>query len=195
MNACAPTPAARASLIALLSLLLASGCSSVVKQSYRETSPGPGAAPVANPGATQVYASIDPEDDAARLAKDGYARIGVSSFKTSGHVTLDELQAQAREVGADIVLFSVTRPGSRRAVHPFVQNNDGTQSGLRPFSHLTGTKMPNPFGAPPPVGGGMSEFNGTVSSSGIPGVSSSDLAAINAPIYEYTASFWRKKPA
>ena len=55
------------------------------------------------------------EDDAANLVKEGYARIGASSFKTDGHVTFDELQDQARAVGADIVLFQEGEPQVQEA--------------------------------------------------------------------------------
>jgi hypothetical protein len=185
-------------LIILLGLacVLASGCGSLVQQSYREESPGAAAPPPVRDGSA-VYASVDPEGDAAGLASDGYVRIGTSRFRTSGHVTFEQLKEQARGVGADIVLFSRTKAGSAVPVRPLVLNNDGTAHDLNPYVHLSGsvTLFSGNYGGSTSVGGGASEFHGKVTSSGIPGVSSEDMAFINADPFEYTASFWRKARA
>jgi hypothetical protein len=38
----------------------------------------------------------------------------------------------------------------------------------------------------------MMDFNGKVTSSGIPGVSSATMADMNAIRFDYTATFWRR---
>jgi hypothetical protein len=177
-----------------LAALLASGCGGIVKQSYREIPVGAGTSLAPFGGATQVYASLDLADDGVRLARDGFARIGVSSFRTSAHVTLEELQEQAREVGADVVLFSKAKPGTGQVLQPLASSSDGTARALTPYSHVTSSITPfgGKYGDSGSVGGGMMDFKGSVTSSGIPGVSSEDLAAMNAEQFAYTATFWRK---
>lgn len=178
----------------MLGAFLASGCGSIVRQSYKDVPVGAAAQLAPFGGATQVYASLDLADDGAQLSRDGFARIGVSTFKTSTHVTLEELQEQAREVGADVVLFSKKKPGTGQVLQPLAVSNDGTAHALAPYSHITSSVTPfgGKYGDSGSVGGGMMDFKGSVTSSGIPGVSSEDLAAINAEEFSYTATFWRK---
>lgn len=181
---------------AFLSLsALFSGCATIVRQSYSGSPPGPGVSLSGYSGTTEVYSSVRPDEDGTRLEADGYVRIGVSSFRTSGHVTFDEIQAQAREVGADIVLFSMMKQGSRQAIQPVIVNNDGTPRSFSPYVHVSGslTAFSGRYGDSGMIGGGTMDFKGSVTSSEIPGVSSEQMAFINAQVYEYKASFWRKK--
>ena len=184
----------RYSPILVLGVLLTSGCASVLRQSYRDTPAVPGTVLLPYSGKSLVYGSVEPDFDGTRLTRDGFVRIGISSFKTDGAVSFDELEAQATSVGADIVLFTKRRPGSRRALQPLAQNSDGTPHALASYVHVTGsiTLFGANYGGASSVGGGMSDFKGRVTSSGIPGVSAADMAAINAPEFEYTATFWRK---
>ena len=190
-----PIQSSRAAAAFLSLSVLLSGCATVVKQSYRGSPPGPGVRLSSYSGTTEVYSSVRPEEDGVRLEADGYVRIGASSFRTSGHVTFDELQAQAGEVGADIVLFSMTRAGSREAVRPVIVNNDGTPRTFSPYVHVGGslTAFSGRYGDSGMIGGGTMDFKGSVTSSEIPGVSSEQTAFINAQAYEYKASFWRRK--
>ena len=137
---------------------------------------------------------VDQDNDGARIAHDGYFRIGISSFRTDGHVTFEEIQAQARAVGADIVLFSRKSPGNRQVAQPIAQDDDGAAHALAPYVHVGSsiTLFSGNYGGAYSVGGGVSDFKGTVTSSGIPGISSADMAAINAPEFDYIATFWRK---
>lgn len=178
----------------LVGLLFVSGCASNIKRYYEAAPAGQNAVLLPYSGTSQVYGSIDPDDDGARLARDGYVRVGVSSFKTDGRVTYDELQAEAREVGADVVLFSITDPQTRKAVRPFAQSPDGTAHDLAPYVHVTGalTRFSGNYGTTNSVGGGMMDFNGKVTSSGIPGVSSATMADMNSVRLVDTATFWRR---
>jgi hypothetical protein len=184
------TPAAVLALIVILS-----GCATIVRQSYSGRPPGPGVRLSGYSGTTEVYSSVSPGEDGSRLEKDGYVEIGVSSFRTSGHVTFGEIEAQAREAGADIVLFSMTKPGSRQPIQPVVTNDDGTPRAFSSYVHVGGslTAFSGRYGDSGMVGGGTMDFNGSVTSSEIPGVSSREMAFINAQAYQYTASFWRKR--
>jgi hypothetical protein len=181
------------SLAAVVVASLASGCSTVVQQSYRDSSSAPSVALLPYSGETKVYGSYHLDYDAANLLREGYAQIGTSSFKTDGHVTFDELREQAKAVGADIVLFLKVNPRSHRPMDPVAVNNDGSAHSLNPYVHIGSVGLAGGnYGGATSVGGGTSDFKGSVTSSGIPGVSSEDMAAINAPEFEYTATFWRK---
>jgi hypothetical protein len=187
------TPAGRMSAALVLGALFAAGCSAVIKQSYEGDPASSTLKLSAYSGTSTVYGSMDPVGDSKNLVDEDYARLGVSTFKTDGHVTFDELQSQAHDVGADVVLFTVRKPGIGAALPPMAVNNDGTPHALAAYTHVNSMAIAGGnYGGATSVGGGMQNFNGTVTSSGIPGVSSSDMAAINAQSYEYTVSFWRK---
>ncbi|HEY4989293.1 MAG TPA: hypothetical protein VII09_05765 [Opitutaceae bacterium] len=180
-------------LAVVLGALLAAGCSSVVQQSYR---PAPAAAAVLLPysGTTQVYGSVNMEYDAGRLEKDGYIQIGESAFKTGGHVTLDEIQAAAKDVGADIVLISKKLPGSNRTLQPLLSDNEGKPSALAPYTQVSGalTAFSGGYGDSGMVGGGSFAFKGKVTGSGIPGISAEEAAAIDEQRFDFTLGFWRR---
>jgi hypothetical protein len=183
----------RMTLAAMLGALLLSGCGTVVQQSYRDSAGGPSVALLPYSGESKVFGSYHLKDDSDNLTKEGYAQIGESSFKTDGHVTFEEIRNQARAVGADVVLFLKVDPRSKRAVEPQAVNNDGTSHSLSPFVHVGSIAIAGGnWGGATSVGGGNKDFNGSVTSSGIPGISSEDMAAINAPEFEYTTTFWRK---
>jgi hypothetical protein len=182
-------------LIAALSwTLLLCGCASAVEQSYRETPPAPNVSLAPFSGETKVFSTVDPEHDAVRLAGDGFVQVGVASFKAFGHVELDPLRAQARKAGADVILFSERRPRSAVFVQPQMSNADGRAAELNPYVHVGGSLTPfsGSYGDTGSVGGGTMDFKGKVTSSGIPGVSSADMEAMNTPQFECTATFWRK---
>jgi hypothetical protein len=54
------------------------------------------------------------------------------------------------------------------------------------------TRFSGNYGTTSSVGGGIMDFNGKIMSSGIPGVSSATMADIDAPSFEYSATFWRR---
>jgi hypothetical protein len=186
-------PIPRLSFGLLLGTLVLSGCSTVVKQSF-EGDPASSTLKLASySGTSTIYGSVDPVGDSKNLVDGDYARLGVSSFKTDGHVTYEELQSEAQDIGADIVLFTVRKPGIGQALPPMTVNRDGTAHSLAPYTHVNSMAIAGGnYGGATSVGGGMQNFNGSVTSSGIPGISASDMAAINAQSYEYTVSFWRK---
>jgi hypothetical protein len=178
---------------ALLAALALSGCGTAVQQSFRESPAPAGAALLPYSGETKVFGTYHMSYDAANLTREGYIQIGASSFRTDGHVTFDEIRGEATAVGADIVLFSKRNPRSGRPVDPVATNNDGSAHALSPYVHISSaeTAFGGHYGELS-QGGGMQDFNGKVTSSGIPGVSSADMEAINAPDFLYDATFWRK---
>jgi hypothetical protein len=188
-----PTPAAAIWAPLLFGALLFSGCSTVIKQSYEGDPATSNLKVSAYSGTTTIYGSVDPVGDSRNLVSEDYARLGVSFFKTDGHVTYDEIKSEGQDVGADVVLFTIRKPGIGQALPPVASNSDGTPLPLAPYTHINSMAIAGGnYGGATSVGGGMQNFNGTVTSSGIPGVSAQDMAAINAQEFEYTVSFWRK---
>ncbi len=182
-------------ILASLSLaaFVLSGCTTIIKQSYEGDPASSTLKLAAYSGTSTIYGSVDPVGDSKNLVDGDYARLGVSSFKTDGHVTYEEMQSEAQDIGADIVLFTVRKPGIGQALPPMTVNRDGTAHSLAPYTHVNSMAIAGGnYGGATSVGGGMQNFNGSVTSSGIPGISASDMAAINAQSYEYTVSFWRK---
>lgn len=161
-------------IIASLSLaaFVLTGCTTVIKQSYEGDPAASTLKLAAYSGSTAVYGSTDPEGDARQLVSESYAQIGVSKFEKEGRVKYEELQSEAKDVGADIVLFSVKGRGSRQYLPPVALNTDGTAYTLAPFVH--------PDSAPAAGGSYSSAASGD--------------AAISGQDYSYTLSFWRKAP-
>jgi hypothetical protein len=160
-----PNPAA---LLAALATLLFSGCSTVIKQSY-EGSPASSTLKLsAYSGSTAVYGSVDPEGDGRRLVADEFARLGVAKFSSARPVSFSEIQSEAKDVGADIVLFSAAAPGTYQYVRPMVLNDQGSPFALAPYASASPTAVPPQDFATAPQMGGQE--------------------------YDYLVSFWRKAP-
>ena len=188
-----PSPR-RVALAAVLGAFLLSGCANILKQYYESTPASPGAALAPFTGTTQVYVSADLAIDSAGLSRNGFAQIGVVSFKTSGHVAFEEIQDLAREVGADVVVCSKISVASHRAVMPFDPVKGATSDGPNPYVHVEGsiTLFSGNYGGTASAGGPGMDFKGSVTSSGIPGVSAEDMKSIDSERFEFTATFWRK---
>ena len=156
----------------ILGAVLATGCSTLIQQSYEGDGTASNMLLSAYSGTTAVYGSTDPVGDARELVRQEYARIGVAHFRKDGRVRYEELKTQAHDVGADIVLFSVSYPGSTQNLPPVALDDNGAPYTLSPFVYATST----------PVAGG----NNTGISPG--------AAAVSGQEYEYTLTFWRKAP-
>jgi hypothetical protein len=155
----------------ILSVLLCGGCSTLIKQSYEGDPTASNMKLAAYSGSTAVYGSTDPEGDSRELVSEEYARIGVSKFTKDGRVKYSELQSEANDVGADIVLFSVKTAGSPQFLPPIALNGDGLPYTLAPYVY------PNSV----PVAPSSAAAN-------------SGAAAISGQEYEYRLSFWRRAP-
>jgi hypothetical protein len=158
------TPGGRISAALILGTLFSAGCSTLIKQSYQGDPQASQMKLSAYSGTTAIYGSTDPVADSRKLVSEEYARIGISTFRKDGRVTYAELQSQANDVGADIVLFSVKWTGSTQYLPPVALNADGAPYTLAPFAGE------NPAAAPP------------------------GAAAVSGQDYEYTLSFWRRAP-
>jgi len=167
-----------------------SGCVNDFNRFYSNAPISPNVTLLPYSGATQVFSSSNLTSDGLRLAGDGYTRIGVASFQTGGRVTVDQLRAQAKEVGADIVLWANHYLGAQQAVVPFMQYNPGTMSTTN--SYGTVNSSANAYGS-----GGFASATGTANYNGYsttttPGTFSTEMMPITVQRYEYGATFWRK---
>jgi hypothetical protein len=156
----------------ILATVLATGCSTLIQQSYEGDGTASNMHLSAYSGTTAVYGSTDPVGDARELVRQEYARLGVAHFKKDGRITYQELKTQAHDVGADIVLFSVTYPGSSQNLPPVALDDSGAPYTLSPFVYATSTPVAGATSAAVPPG----------------------AAAVNGQEYEYTLTFWRKAP-
>jgi hypothetical protein len=165
------TPRALLPAALILGVLLCGGCSTLIKQSYEGDPTASNMKLSAYSGSTAVYGSTNPEGDSRELVNEEYARIGVSKFTKDGRVRYSELLAEASDVGADIVLFSVKWAGSPQFLPPVALNGDGAPYTLAPYVYANSVAAPAPY---------------TSASSG--------AAAVSGQEYEYTLSFWRRAP-
>ncbi len=188
------TPLSRIPVAAILGVFLLSGCANILKQYYEASPASPNTALAPYSGTTQVYVSADLAIDSAGLSRNGFVQIGVVSFRTSGHVTIEEIQDLAKDVGADVAVCAKISLVSRKAVMPFDQAIGGTPSAPNPYVHVEGsiTAFSGNYGGTASAGGPGMDFKGGVTSSGIPSISAEEMAAINAERFEFTATFWRK---
>lgn len=165
-------PTFRLSIGLLLGALLASGCSMVIKQSY-EGDPATSNLKVSSfSGSTAVYGSTDPEGDGRRLVDDEYAKLGTSKFTTARIVKFTELQSEANDVGADIVLFSARVSGSMQYLKPMAINPDGTPYVLAPYANAS-TSAP-----------ATGDYAGAPQQTSVP----------SEQQFDYVITFWRKAP-
>jgi hypothetical protein len=157
-------------MVLILGCLIASGCSTVIKQSYEGDQSTSTLKVSSYSGSTAVYGSTDPEGDGRRLVGDEYAKLGSSSFTTARVVKFSELQSEANDVGADIVLFAAKTAGTTQYVQPMALNDSAALYTLAPYAHAsdTGPAGPQYGGAPQPMTNGQE--------------------------YDYLISFWRKAP-
>jgi hypothetical protein len=169
MNPITPRGLVPAALI--LGALLCGGCSTLIKQSYEGDPTASNMKLSAYSGSTAVYGSTNPEGDSRELVSEDYARIGVSKFTKDGRVKYSELQSEAGDVGADIVLFSVKWAGSDQFLAPIALNGDGAPYTLAPYVYANSAPV-----AP----------NNAVANSG--------AAAVSGQQYEYLLTFWRRAP-
>ena len=168
----------RHSVQAALFGLLLSGCVNNFERFYTAEAISPNLALLPYSGGTKVYSSGDLRDDGLRLVQDGYVLLGVASFQTGGRVTLDQIRDQAKQVGADTVLWSDKYLGSQQAVVPFPQYNPGTTSTTNTYGTVNTSY-------------GSANYNAS-STTTSPGTISTEMVPITIQRYEYSATFWRK---
>lgn len=156
----------------LIGSLLASGCSTVIKQSYEGDPATSNLKVSAFSGSTAVYGTTDPVADSRKLVADEYAKLGTSNFTTARIVKFSELQSEADDVGADIVLFSAKIAGTTQYVRPMAQDGNGSPYPLAPYANAS------------PTGPAPAEYSSAPLQTSVP----------SQQEFDYSISFWRKAP-
>ena len=174
--------------------LLLSGCVNNFSKFYQDRS----GVFLANPsshlepysGTTQIFTTNDPVRDMGDLRRRGYVLLGESSFVATQAVTMDQLKAQAKDVGADIVLYRTEYEGSVEAAMPLIHYQPGQTS----TTYSSGTTNASIYG----TGGtayGTGNYSGT-STTTTPGTYSTTMVPVTLQRNSHDALFWRKgKPS
>jgi hypothetical protein len=175
-------------------MLLLAGCGNVLDPHYAASSDAAKAPVAPFSGQTRLYVSTNVDVDGYQLTHDGYVQLGVAAFTTERSVTVEQVEDLANRVGADIVVCSKISLRSHRPALPFDPTEMAALKADNAYVHVSGsvTLFGGSYGSSTSVGGGTMDFKGTVTSSGIPGVSSQDLEESNAERYQFTATFWRR---
>ena len=178
-----------AAFLALTLLLLATGCVNGFSKFYV---PNPRLAATARffqpySGTTEVYQSGDMKGDAERLVQRGYSLLGTSDFHGAGKVTREQLLAQAKEVGADIVLSASAFQGTREVAVPIVNYTPGAVA----TTTSNGTVNANAYASNGASAYGTATYHG-YSTTRTSGTVNTQFVPMTVESYSYDASFWRK---
>jgi serine protease Do len=137
-------------------------------------------------GNSQILQMANPDADIKRLYRQGYVMIGQSNFEISGNVDQSALLAQAKKVGADIVLYRTDYLGSHPGVKPVLQYEPGQTY----TTTSSGTVNATAYGS----GGyayGTGNYSGT-STTTTPGTLYTQMVPVTLHRYAHHAIFWRK---
>ena len=137
-------------------------------------------------GTSKIFTTNDLKRDRDDLLRRGYVAIGESSFQGAGRVTPEMLQQQAKNIGADVVLYLSQYQGAQQTAMPFIQYNPGQTS----TTYSSGTVNANAYGS----GGyahGSATYSGT-SNTTTSGTYSTTQVPITLQHYAHDAIFWRK---
>jgi hypothetical protein len=137
-------------------------------------------------GKSQVFGSSDQAQDSIHLLENGYLLLGDSSFVTPAKTTIEMLKSYAKQVGADVVLWTSSYQGQVQANLPMMQYNPGPSY----TATSSGTGTATAFG---PAGSATAfgSYSGRTTVT-TPGNFSMAMMAMNLPRYSHYASFWRK---
>jgi hypothetical protein len=166
-------------ILILVGLIAGGGCESDFSNHYTRSAISPSVSLRPYSGSTRLIQSENIFKDGAQLSAEGFALLGFATFQSSGRVTIDQLRDQAREVGADVVLYSVTDLGAQQSYVPV-------------FAQNAGTSVTNTFG-PTDAAPAFNGSSGNVrASSSIPGSISTKLVPVTIEPKAYAANFFRK---
>jgi hypothetical protein len=182
-----PSPRlARILATAALAALLVGGCSQVVRQSYEGNPASSDLKLAAYLGSTSVYGSTAPEADSRALVRDGYARLGTSHFFQDHQVSYAELQSEARDVGADVVLLSEKSQGSDGYLPPTALDQNKVAFPLAAYTAVHPEVVaPGAYTTTTVTGP-----NGSTTTTTAP--APQYVAPSSGGQYEFSISFWRR---
>jgi serine protease Do len=137
-------------------------------------------------GETKIVRQSDNvTNDLKELARNNYLLIGTSAFQGPPQ-SQDMLMAQAKKVGADVVIYSSVYLGSQETTVPFVQYHPGESY----TTTSSGTLNANAYGnGGYAYGTGNYYGNSTTTSSG---TYSTEMIPITIQRYQYDVGYFRK---
>lgn len=138
-------------------------------------------------GSTKIITSSEPITDAKELFRNGYGLIGFSAFRSPTQSD-SAWMAQAKKVGADVVLISSEYLGSEQMVVPYNQYSPGQSY----TATSSGTVNANARGS-----GGYAYGTGNYyesSTTTAPGTFNTQLIPVIVQRYQYEAGFFRRMP-
>jgi serine protease Do len=136
-------------------------------------------------GHTSIFNSTDLPTDAKQLNRRGFTEIGQSSFRTAATQSESDILNQAKQVGADIVLYRTIYLGSEQTAVPYTDYTPG-----RTYTTTSsGTVNANAYGS----GGyasGTGNYYGTATTT-TPGTFSTQMVPVTLHFYNHNAVFFR----
>jgi hypothetical protein len=136
-------------------------------------------------GEPRLVASSNLREDGRRLQEQGFAPIGVASFR-GGLAGQQQLIWQARQVGADVVLFTSQFSHTESGVAPVLSYQPGQTYNTQTYV----TVNANAYGS-----GGFAYGSGTYSgysTTTTPGTFSTQYVPYSRQVYDQGATFWRR---
>ena len=124
-------------------------------------------------------------EEARRLQENRYVAIGEASFR-GGAPTKKQLSQHAREVAAEVVLFSSEFSHTEEGIEPILTYEPGTSSTTTQY----GTVNANAYGS-----GGYAYASGNYSGTSTtttPGKLQTRYVPYQRQVYDYGATFWRR---
>ena len=137
--------------------------------------------PNGNPSIYGYSANMDHDNRA--MQENGYVMVGYSSFNGGGNAGSESsVIAQAREVGASVVLVKNSAAGTRSGVIPYTTYNPGQVI----TTNSSGTA--NAYGS---GGYAYGNYQGTTTTY-VPGTSSTQMIPYTVQRYGFLATYWAK---
>lgn len=135
-------------------------------------------------GEPTIYSySANVDQDNRAMAENGFVMVGYSSFNGNGNAGSQEnVLAQARTVGASVVMVKNANAGTRTGVMPYTTYNPGqvitTNSSGSANAYGTG-------------GSAYGSYQGT-STTYVPGTSSTQMVPYTVQRYDFLATYWAR---
>ena len=133
----------------------------------------------------RVFSSSNVQEDGRRLEEQGLVPIGFAGFR-GGIAGQQQLTAQARNVGADVVLYSSQFSHTEQGVIPWMSYQPGQTYTTQTY----GTTTANAYGS-----GGYAYGSGTYSgysTTSTPGTYSTQYIPYQRQVFDQGAVFWRR---
>lgn len=136
-------------------------------------------------GEPKIISSLDMQEDGRHLEEQGLVAVGFAGFR-GGLGGQQQLLAQAKKIGADVVLYSSQFSHTEQGTIPWLSY----QPGQTYTTHTYGTATANAYGS-----GGYAYGSGTYSGNSTtttPGTYSTQYIPYQRQVFDQGAVFWRR---